>query len=117
MCHFTSNKICYSNKYCQGIVEVIYSRFSFKVIKYFATSPNFKEARKQFHYESGKPKALQKQTTGSKYYLTIPPSVKIIYDNRIDFNENRYVFKDLNKFPQSDYWFPYEYIDAEVNKN
>ena len=26
------------------------------------------------------------------------------------------MFKDLNEFPPSYYWFPYEYIDAEVNK-
>ena len=25
------------------------------------------------------------------------------------------MFNDLNEFPPSDYWFPYEYIDAEVN--
>ena len=26
------------------------------------------------------------------------------------------MFKDLNEFPQSDDWFPYKYIDAEVKK-
>ena len=26
------------------------------------------------------------------------------------------MFKDLNEVPPSDYWFPYEYIDAEANK-
>ena len=26
------------------------------------------------------------------------------------------MFKDLNEVPPSDDWFPYEYIDAEVNK-
>ena len=26
------------------------------------------------------------------------------------------MFKDLNEFPPPDYWFPYEYIDAEVKK-
>ena len=26
------------------------------------------------------------------------------------------MFKDLNKFPPSDYWLPYEYIDAEFKK-
>ena len=36
-----------------------------------------------------------------------------IYDNQNDLNENKYVFKYLNEFPPSDYWFPYEYIDAE----
>ena len=33
----------------------------------------------------------------------------------MDFNENKYVFKDLNEVPPSYYWLPYEYIDAEVN--
>ena len=36
--------------------------------------------------------------------------------NRIDFNENKDVFKDLNEVPPSDDWSPYEYIDAEINK-
>ena len=26
------------------------------------------------------------------------------------------MFKDLNEVPPSDYWFPYEYIDAEFKK-
>ena len=34
----------------------------------------------------------------------------------MEFNEDRDVFKDLNGVPPSDDWFPYEYIDAEVNK-
>ena len=47
--------------------------------------------------------------------MTIPRRVTIIYDNRIDLNENKDVFKDLNEVPPSDNWFTYEYIDAEVN--
>ena len=39
-----------------------------------------------------------------------------MYDNWIDFNENKDVFKDLNAVPSSNYWFPFEYIDAEFNK-
>ena len=38
----------------------------------------------------------------------------IVHDNRIEFNENRDAFKDLNDVPTSDDWFPYEYIDAEI---
>ena len=34
----------------------------------------------------------------------------------VDFNENKDLFKDLNKFPLSYDSFPYEYIDNEVNK-
>ena len=58
---------------------------------------------------------MQKKTIGLQCYITIPQRVTIIHENRIDFNENRDVFKDLNEFPPSDDWFPYEYIDAEVN--
>ena len=59
---------------------------------------------------------MQKQTIGLQFYLTIPRCVEIIHENRIDFNENKDVFKDPNEFPSSDDCFPYEYIDAEVNK-
>ena len=58
---------------------------------------------------------MQKQKIGLQFYQNISQSVTIIYDNRIDFNENRDVLKYLNLVPPSDYWFPYEYIDAEVN--
>ena len=51
---------------------------------------------------------------GLQCYLTIPRHVTIIYDNRIDFNKNKDVFKDLNEVPPSYYWFPYEYIDSDV---
>ena len=59
---------------------------------------------------------MQKQTIGLQWYLNIPQHVTIIYENLIDFNENKDVFKDLNEVPLSDDWFPYEYIDAEINK-
>ena len=42
-------------------LKSLYSRLGFKVIKDFATSPNFKEARKRYNYESVKSKALQKK--------------------------------------------------------
>ena len=45
----------------------------------------------------------------------MPQCVTIIHDNRIDFNENKDVFKNLNEVPLSDDWFSYEYIDCEVN--
>ena len=80
------------------------------------TYPNFEKALKWFHYELGKPKDLQKQTIGLQCYLTITQRVTIIYHNKIDFNENRDLFKYLNEVPPSDDWFPYKYIDAEVNK-
>ena len=40
----------------------------------------------------------------------------MIHENRIEFNENGDVFKDLNEVPLSEYCFPYKYVDAEVNK-
>ena len=49
-------------------LELFYSRLGFKVIKYFATSHNFEECRKQFHYESGKSKADQKKLLAYNIY-------------------------------------------------
>ena len=45
----------------EALLKSFYSRLGFKVIKDFATSPNFKEARKRYNYESVKSKALQKK--------------------------------------------------------
>ena len=42
-------------------LKSLYSRFGFKVIKDFATYPQYKEARKRFNYEPRKYKALQKK--------------------------------------------------------
>ena len=56
-----------------------------------------------------------KKKIGLQCYLKIPRHVTIIHDNRIDFNENKDMLKDLNEVPPSDYWFPYEYINSEVN--
>ena len=36
---------------------------------------------------------------GLQYYLTIPRRGTILHDNKIDSNENKDVFKDLNKVP------------------
>ena len=97
-------------------MKSFYSSLGFKVIKDFATSPNFEEARKRFHYESVKSKALYKQKIGLQCHLTTPQRATIICDNQIDFNENRNVFKDLNDVLPLDDWFSYKYIDAEVRK-
>ena len=66
-------------------------------------------------YESRKYNKLQKKI-GLQCYPTIPQRVAIIYDNQIDLNEDKDVFKDLDEVPPPDDWFPYEYIYAEVNK-
>ena len=42
----------------EALLKSSYSRLGSKVIKYVATFPNFEEARKQFHYESVKSRAL-----------------------------------------------------------
>ena len=67
-------------------LKSFYSRLCFKVLKYFAASPNFEEARKRFDYESGKSKELQKKTIGLQFNQTIPQRVTILNDNRIGFN-------------------------------
>ena len=116
MYHFQSKTIVTATLISKSRLKSLYSRLDFKVIKNCVESPNFEKSCNQFHYESVKSKALQKQTIGLQFYLTIPRSVTILHDNLIDFNENKYVFKDLNEVPPSDGCFPYEYIDAEVNK-
>ena len=114
MYHFLSEHIVTATLIFKSSLKLFYSRLGFKVIKDFATCPNFEEARKQFNYESGKSKAVQGKTIGLRFHQTFPRHVTILHDNRIDFNENRNVFKDLNEVPPSDNWFLYEYIDAEV---
>ena len=42
----------------ESLFKSLYSRLGFKVIKYFAASPNFEKSRKQFNYESVKSNAL-----------------------------------------------------------
>ena len=86
----------------KAYLKSIYSRLGFKVVKYFETSPHFEKACKQFHHEKGKSKSFQKQTIGLQCYLNIPQHVTIIYDNRIDCNDNKDTFKILNEVSPSD---------------
>ena len=55
--HFTQcmnlKHIVTSTLIAKASLKSFYSRLGFKVVKDSATSPNFEEARKQFHYESG----------------------------------------------------------------
>ena len=46
----------------EALLKSFYSRLVLKVIRDFATSPNFEEARKRFNYESVKSEAFQKKT-------------------------------------------------------
>ena len=93
---FNKTKQITATLIAEVLFKSLYSRLGFKFIKYFATSPHFERGRKQFHCESGKSKVFQKQTIVLQFYLTIPQCVTIVYDNRIDFNENKDVFKYLN---------------------
>ena len=68
---FNQTKFVTATIISEARLKLLYSRLGFKVIKDFATSPNFEKARKPFNYESGNSKALQKQTTGLQCYLTI----------------------------------------------
>ena len=57
-------------------LKSFYPSLGFKVIEYFATSTHFEEDRKQFNYDSGKSKALQKQSICLKCHQTIQRRVK-----------------------------------------
>ena len=61
---FNQAKLIIATLISEARLKKLHLRLGFKVIKYFATSPNFEKARKQFRYESGKSKALPKQTIG-----------------------------------------------------
>ena len=115
MYHFQSKTIVTATLISKSRLKSLYSRLDFKVIKNFVESPNFEKARKHFNYESVKSNALQKQI-GLQCYLTIPRRVAFLYDNRIELNKNKYVFKYLNEFSPSYDWFPHENINAEVKK-
>ena len=47
---FHKNKCVTETLIAKEYLKSFYSRLSFKVIKYFATSTNFEVARKRFHY-------------------------------------------------------------------
>ena len=75
MYHFQSKKKTTATFIVEARLKSLYSRLGFKVIKDFATSPNFEKACKWFHYDTGKSKTLKKQTIGLQCYLTIPQRV------------------------------------------
>ena len=89
---FRQSNIFTATLIAEASLKSFYSRLDFKDIKYFATSPHFKEACKQFNYESRKSKAFQKKSIGLQCHQTFPRRVTIFHDNRIEFNENRNVF-------------------------
>ena len=92
----------------EALLKSLHSRLGFKVIKYFATHPKFVLALKQFHYDSGKYKALQKQNIGLQCYLTIPQRLHLFKTIELNSMEIEMCSNFLNEFPPSDDWFPYE---------
>ena len=67
MYHFQLHRIVTATLITEASLKLLYSRLGFKVIKYFATSPNFEKSFKQFNYKSGISKQLQKKTIGSQF--------------------------------------------------
>ena len=88
-----------------GSLKTFYLRLGFTVIKDFATSTNFEEARSQFLYETGKSKADQKKTIGLQCLHTIPQRVTFLHDDRINFNIHKNVFRDLDGISKSEIFF------------
>ena len=97
-------------------LKSFYSRLDFKAIKDFANSPNFEEACKRFHYESGKSKEDHKKNIGLQYLQTIPRRVTFLHDDRINLNIHKNMFINLHDVPTSENWFPNKYIEAEIKK-
>ena len=64
---FRQTNIVTATLISEALLKSFYSRLGFKVIKDFATSPNFEDACKRFNYESVKSKALQEK----KHWLTM----------------------------------------------
>ena len=93
-----------------------YSRLGFKLIKDFANSPNFEEARKRFHYESGKSKEYKKKTIGLQFLQTIPQSVTFLHDDQINLNIHNNVFINLHDVSTSENWFQNKYTKADIKK-
>ena len=76
-------------------LKTFYSRLGFSVIKDFATSATFEAARRKFHYDTGKPKEDEIKTIVLQCLYTIPRRVKFLHDDRINFNTQKNMFRDL----------------------
>ena len=77
-------------------LKTFYSRLGFLVIKDFATSTTFEAARRRFHYDTGKSKAVQKKTIGLQCLYTIPRRVTFLHDDRMNINTQKNVFRYLD---------------------
>ena len=97
-------------------LKSFYSRLGFKIIKDFATSTNFEEARSQFNYETGKYKTEQKETIGLQCLHTILRRVTFLHDDQMNINTQKNVFKNLDGISTSETWFLNKYIEYEIKK-
>ena len=87
------------------LLKTFYSSLGFFVIKDFATSTKFEAARRRFHYNTGKSKEYELKTIGLQCLRTIPRRVKLLHDNRINFNTQKSVFRDLDGISTSVIFF------------
>ena len=88
----------------------------FSVIKDLATSTTFEAARRRFHYDTGKSKEDEINTIGLQCLYIIPWHVKFLHDDRINFNTQKNVFRDLDGISTSVTLFPNKFIDDEIKK-
>ena len=87
-------------------LKTFYSSLGFFVIKDFATYTKFEAARRQLHYDTGKSKEDELKTIGLQCLYTIPRRVKLLHDDRINFNTQKNVFRDLDGISTSVTFFP-----------
>ena len=112
---FHLKKIVTATLIAKALLNSFYSRLGFKFIKYLWHLLILRFLASNFIMSQEYPKHCRK-TIGLQCYLTIPWRVTFLYENQIDLNENKDVFKYLNEFLPWYYWFPYEYINAEAKK-
>ena len=61
-------------------------------------------------------KQTRKKTIGLRCLYTIPRRVTSLYDDRINFNIHKHVFRDLYVNPTSETWFPNKFIEGDIKK-
>ena len=82
-------------------LKTFYSSLGFFFIKDFATSTKFEVACRQFHYDTGKSKEDEIKPIGLHCLYTIPRRVKFLHDDRINFNTQKNVFRNLENISTS----------------
>ena len=97
-------------------LKTFYSRLGFFVIKDFATSTKFEAARRRFYYDTGKSKEDEIKIIGLQCLYNIPQRVKFLHDDRINFNNQKNVFRDLDGISTSVTFFSKNFINDEIKK-